>query len=208
MQRRTDINTHFDPDGIMVGEFRVPVELPIGVFMVGDDLAALSTATSKGNAAATQGGTIQQNDEQMGVVGTMHNAPQGSKYRLPIWVAEALRVPGLAVVGLPEEFNSRSFKEFSQDPMGPNIASKSPHFFEVGCDVASLINSTHESQRLKNRLQDLYARRYPFVMHAADKRGYDQGEARATLPLMERNAMDLVVTNKANERSWYNENSR
>ena len=68
---------------------------------------SLSTATSKG-APTTEGGG--DTNEQ----GGMHNAPPGSKYRLPMWVAEALRQPGLASVGLPEMLNSRSFKEFSQ----------------------------------------------------------------------------------------------
>ena len=207
MHRRSDIHSYFDPESIMAGEFRVPVELPMGVFMVGDDLAALSTATSKGAAANTQegsgGATI------VGLEGGLHNALPGSKYRLPMWVAEALRQPGFASVSVPEMLNSRSFKEFSQDPMGPNIASaKSPLFFEIGCDVSSMVSSAHEAQRLRNRLQDLYARRYPHVLESADKRGYDLGEARATLPLLERSTMDMVVSCQANEKTWYRENSR
>lgn len=206
MHRRSDVNSYFDPESIMAGEFRVPVELPMGVFMVGDDLAALSTATSKGAANTQEGGGASA---IIGLEGGLHNALPGSKYRLPLWVAEALRQPGYASVSVPEMLNSRSFKEFSQDPMGPNIAAaKSALFYEIGCDVASMVNSSHEAQRLRNRLQDLYARRYPHVLESADKRGYDLGEARATLPLLERSTMDLVVSCQANEKTWYRENSR
>lgn len=134
----------------------------------------------------------------------LEDVKEGQRASLPLWAVMPLFREGYLRVHLPDTFSRHTFKEFKTDPLAPNLAHKSPYFYEVGLHLVRCIHpSTLEGRLLPTQLPRLYQMRYLKILNAAHKKGFDLSDVREKLAEKERLLLDLYLMEKNAYHSWY-----
>lgn len=203
------IKSYFDPEELILREERLSMTMPVGAFILGNEFASYSGNAGGGGPGGAAANAPQSSSSGGGgggpsTSGSERNVPRDTKVHVPLWAAHALRMQGLAAIAVPESCTYASFREFRQDPMGPNIRVKSPFFFDLASEAAS-VAPPQEAPRLRGRLVELYRKRYPSVLAVGNKKGFDLSEARDALSNTERKIVDKTIERAAHEKQWYAE---
>lgn len=181
------IKSYFDLEAIGADEESVPVTFAVPSFSLAKDVAVRS---SEGEAVP--------------------EVAAGNTATVPLWAARALRQGGFVAVRTPPKYSLATFKEFKNDPLAPNLHSKSPYFYDAGLTLCALLGNpppsgglSAEGTRLAAQLVRLYQLRYLKILFAAAKRGFDLNDEREKLTESERHLLDTFLRGRAEERLWY-----
>ncbi|CCW69837.1 unnamed protein product [Phytomonas sp. Hart1] len=181
------INSYFDIGLISTHEELVPVTFHVSSFMLQNDV-------------------IVRNAE--GERCTEVNA--GNTTVLPLWAAYPLRQAGFISVQIGSKYSLSTFREFKTDPLAPNLAAKSPYFYDAGLTLCALLGNpttnggmSAEGTRLASQLFQLYRLRYLKVILAAAKKGFDLSDVRDKLTESERVLLDSYLKGRSDELMWY-----
>jgi len=180
------IHSYFDVDDIGTDEEPVPVTFTVPSFRLGSDVVVRAP-----------------DGEPAGEI------TPGCTATLPLWAAAALRRHGFAAVHLPPKFALATFREFKTDPLAPSLFLKSPHFYEAGLVVCTLLgnpsstgNLSPEGNRLAAQIFRLYQLRYLKILLAAAKKGFDLSDVKEKLTESERELLNAFLTGMEEEKRW------
>lgn len=180
------IKSYFDLNDIGTDEEPVPVTFAVPSFRLGADVVVRSPDGEP----------------------TTDVTP-GCSAVMPLWAAKALRQGGYVTVHVPRTFSLSTFREFKTDPLAPSLFLKSPHFYEAGLALCTLLgnpsgngNMSPEGNRLAAQLFRLYQLRYLKILLAAAKKGFDLSDVKEKLVESERELLETFLTGSEEEKLW------